>query len=390
MDFVNATPHAPIDEAVAASAAAIAADHADAVDREGRIPTEALDALRSGGLLGLLVPARFGGPEWSMRAVANLCRRLSEGCAATGLIFAMHHSQAAVAVRHAGDSAWHQSLLERMVREQSLVASATTEGATGGSIRTSACFLDRREDGLLHLDKRGSVISYSMAADIFLVSARRSEDAAAADQQLVAVLRDQLVLDGRYKWNPLGMRGARTDRFDLAARCPVEQVLPGPFSAAMSHTMLPSSHILLGAVWLGIAVAALSRARDFLRQRNRSGTPLNPIANLRLAEGESMVQQFRAMLSTNIALYEDGAGGTSAIDRMVSYNALKVGASELVLRITDIALRICGIQGYMEEGEFYLSRHIRDAHSAMVMVNDDRILGSLSTVVLGVPLTRDV
>jgi acyl-CoA dehydrogenase len=75
---------------------------------------------------------------------------------------------------------------------------------------------------------------------------------------------------------------------------------------------------------------------------------------------------------------------------MVSYNALKVGASELVLRITDIALRICGIQGYMEEGEFYLSRHIRDAHSAMVMVNDDRILGSLSTVVLGVPLTRDV
>ena len=390
MEFVNTAGRTTPSESSGAAVAAIAAAHADAVDREGRIPTEAMDALRAEGLLGLLVPARFGGPEWSMRAVANLCRNLSEACASTGLIFAMHHSQAAVAIRHAADSAWHHSLMERMVREQSLVASATTEGATGGSIRASACFLDQREDGLLHLNKGGSVISYSMAADIFLVSARRSEEAAASDQQLVAVLRDQLVLEGKGQWNPMGMRGASTDRFDLAARCQAEQVFPGPFSAAMSQTMLPTSHILLGSVWLGIAVAALGRARGFLRKRNRAGAPLNPIANLRLAEGESLVQQFRAMLASNIALYEGGESKASATDRMVSYNALKVGASELVLRITDISLRICGIQGYMEEGEFYLSRHIRDAHSAMVMVNDDRILGNLSSVVLGMPLTRDV
>jgi acyl-CoA dehydrogenase len=75
---------------------------------------------------------------------------------------------------------------------------------------------------------------------------------------------------------------------------------------------------------------------------------------------------------------------------MVSFNALKVSAAALVLRVTETALRICGFQGYMEEGEFYLSRHIRDAHSAMVMVNDDRILASLSTVALGCALERDL
>ncbi len=366
-----------------------AAQHADAVDREGRIPTETLQALRAEGLLGLLVPRRFGGPELSMRAVANLCRRLSESCAATGLIFAMHHSQAAVAIGQTGDSAWHKGLLERMAREQYLIASATTEGGTGGSIRTSTCFLDRRSDGL-HLDKGGAVISYADAADMFLVSARRDEEAAASDQQLVAVMRDQLELVPRGRWNPIGMRGACTDRFDLIARCSTDQVFEGTFAKAMSQTMLPTSHILLGSVWLGVAVAALSRGRAFLRARNRSGVPINPIASLRLAEGEALVQQMRGMLAANVALYEDGMSQASGLDRMVSYNALKVSASKLVVRITDIALRICGIQGYMEEGEFYLSRHIRDAHSAAVMVNDDRILGNMSSVVLGAPLERDI
>lgn len=366
-----------------------AAQYADAVDREGRIPTEALQALRAERLLGLLVPRRFGGPELSMRAVANLCRRLSESCAATGLIFAMHHSQAAVAIGQTGDSAWHQGLMERMVGEQYLIASATTEGTTGGSIRTSTCFLDRRSDGL-HLDKGGAVISYARAADMFLVSARRDGEAAASDQQLVAVMRDQLELVPQGRWNPIGMRGACTDRFDLIAHCSPNQIFEGTFAKAMSDSMLPTSHILLGSVWLGVAVAALSRARGFLRARNRSGMPLNPIANLRLAEGEALVQQMRGMLAANVALYEDGVSQASGLDRMVSYNALKVGASELVVRITDIALRICGIQGYMEEGEFYLSRHIRDAHSAAVMVNDDRILGNMSSVVLGAPLERDI
>ena len=264
MKSVSAVPEAQVEASATASSAAIAAQYADAVDQAGQLPVQALEALRAEGLLGLLVPRRFGGPELSLRAVTNICRRLAEGCASTGLIFAMHQSQAAVAIEHSGESEWHQQLLLRMAREQSLIASATTEGATGGSIRTSACFIDLKDNGL-HLHKSGSVISYAHAADVFLVSARRSEDAAASDQQLVAVLREQLALESCGRWNPLGMRGACTDRFNLTAHCSAEQIFPGRFANVMSDTMLPSSHILLGSVWLGIAAAALGRAQAFLR-----------------------------------------------------------------------------------------------------------------------------
>lgn len=390
MSSTTALPEPRVAAAAAASSAATAARHADAVDSAGTLPQDAIDSLRAEGLLGLLVPTRYGGPGLPLREVANVCRGLGEACGATGLIYAMHQSQAAVLIGHAQQSPWHDALLERVVREQFLIASATTEAATGGAIRQSACFLDLQGDGL-HLEKCGSVISYAHAADLFLISARRSADAAASDQQLVACLREQVTLSGSGAcWNPLGMRGACTQRFDLVARCAPEQVFPGPFAHAMSQTMLPCSHILLAAVWLGIAGAALSRAQAFLRARNRAGTPRNPISTLRLAEGEAMVQQMRAVVAANLSLYEGGEGAASATDRMVSYNTLKITASELVVRATQTALRICGIQGYMEEGDYYLSRHLRDAHSAMVMVNDDRILGSLSSVVLGVPITREL
>ena len=369
--------------------ATVAKRFADAVDREGRLPGESLDALRAGGYLSLLVPRAFGGAGLPLRSVANLCRSLSESCAATGLIFAMHHSQAAVLIEHGQESEWHQHLMQRIARDQCLVASATTEGATGGSIRRSQCFLDSQGDGVF-LAKFGAVISYARAADLFLVSARRSEQAAASDQQLIVLQADQVELTPRSRWNPIGMRGACTDRFDLQARGTKDQIVPGTFAQAMSQTMLPTSHILLSSVWLGIASSALARAQAFLRSRNRSGAPMNPVANLRLAEGETLVQQMRALVSSSLSIYEGTAARGSASDLMVSYNALKVGASELVIRVTNLALRICGINGYMEEGEFYLSRHIRDAHAAMVMVNDDRILGSMSSVALGMSITRDV
>lgn len=41
-----------------------------------------------------------------------------------------------------------------MAREQCELASATSEGATGGAIRHSACFPDAQGNGL-HLDKYG-------------------------------------------------------------------------------------------------------------------------------------------------------------------------------------------------------------------------------------------
>ena len=45
----------------ATRAAAVAGEHADAVDRDGRFPAEALEAIRAERLLGLTIPRELGG-----------------------------------------------------------------------------------------------------------------------------------------------------------------------------------------------------------------------------------------------------------------------------------------------------------------------------------------
>jgi len=66
----------------------------------------------------------------------------------------------------------------------------------------------------------------------------------------------------------------------------------------------------------------------------------------------------------------------------VGINNLKVRSSELVVDVVGRALAVCGMAGYRADGALSLSRHLRDAHSARLMINNDRILANNAALVL--------
>jgi acyl-CoA dehydrogenase len=56
------------------------------------------------------------------------------------------------------------------------------------------------------------------------------------------------------------------------------------------------------------------------------------------------------------------------------------------------ALRATGLAGYREEGEFSVSRSLRDVLSSSIMINNDRILANASSAAMLVdvpPFLRD-
>src|SRR5882724_7050941 len=120
----------------------IAAQNADDVDRCARFPKEAADALRSAGALGWFVPREYGGAGAGIDHLADATFELSSRCAATGMIFAMHQIQVASIVRHVDHSVWFESYLRRVVREQRLIASATSEVGIGGDVRKSIAAIE--------------------------------------------------------------------------------------------------------------------------------------------------------------------------------------------------------------------------------------------------------
>ena len=109
---------------------AIAAVHADDVDRHARFPVEAVAALREQQALSAFVPEQHGGAGVSLRAIAEGCFTLGRRCGATAMVFAMHQIQVATIVRHLDGSPFFEDYLRALVAEQRLIASATSEVGT--------------------------------------------------------------------------------------------------------------------------------------------------------------------------------------------------------------------------------------------------------------------
>ena len=200
----------------AARAADVAAAHADAVDRESRFPQEAMDALKAENLLGIMVPASLGGEEASVADVLDVCYALGRACSSTGMIYAMHQVKAACIAYHGMNSAWHRDFMARMVTDQLLLASSTTEGKGGGNVRSSEAPVEHT-DGRIVLVRDASVISYGVQADAVVTTARRAAESDASDQVLVVFEKKNYALEVTGGWDTLGMRGTCSAGFSLKA-----------------------------------------------------------------------------------------------------------------------------------------------------------------------------
>lgn len=369
--------------AAARKVAKIAAEHAADVDARSRFPHEAFEALKRERLLGIMIPAAQGGAQASLPTIAEICSVLSQACSSTGMVYAMHQIKASSLVVHCGDDPWHAGFMERIAREQLLLASATTEGGgVGGDLRSSVCGVVREGDAFT-LEKEGCLISYGAQADAILITARRTPEAPPSDQVMAVMTRDQYRLERSHVWDTMGMRGTCSDNFTFAGRAPLPQIIPTPFAEIAAQSMLAHAHLLWAAIWYGIAAEAVARCESFVRTEARKKPGSTPPSALRLAELLAKLQQFKALIVAGLDRYERARGDADELSSMgfvVAMNSVKIAASQSVGEIVTQAFLICGIQGYRNDSPLSLARLMRDALSAPIMINNDRILGNTSNL----------
>ena len=365
----------------------IIAPHADAVDRDARFPEEAFAALRAEKLLSAYVPVEHGGLGLSIVELSKICETLGQYCASTAMVFAMHQIQVGCIVHHALGSRFFIDYVRAMVANQYLLASATTELGIGGDVRSSICAVI--VDGeRFALEKQAPVISYGESADAILVTCRKSADASRSDQVQVLVRKEDYTLKRLSGWDTLGFRGTCSLGFALTSAGQAEQILPLTYAIIHSKTMHPFAHSVWGSLWLGIATDALNRARIAVRAEARKNPGVIPISATRLAEADIVLFSMRSSVHLTIADYqrlliEDAPESFSNFGFAIKINNLKISCSQLVIDIVGRAMLICGIAGYKNDSKLSLGRHLRDAHGAMVMVNNDRILGQSATMQVG-------
>jgi acyl-CoA dehydrogenase len=376
------------------AAAAVSAQHAETVDQAARFPAEAFAEIRRQALLGIAVPTHLGGEGASLGALADICFTLGQSCASTGLIYAMHQVKVGCLVRHGKGSAGIEGVLRRVAAEQLLLASSTTEGNAGGNVRSSEAPVVREGDAI-NLERKATVISYGASADGVVTTARRSPEAAASDQVMLAFLKDEYTLEkmaGR-GWNTLGMRGTCSEGFTLRARGTEANLVPERYERVHAQTMVPFSHILWGSVWAGVAAAATTRAQAFVREAMRTSGGQPPPAAGQFTKAVATLRTVRGLLASALHSYEkamDDEKALGSLEFQSMITLLKVEVSELSCKTVLDAMRACGLSGYRNDGDFSIGRHLRDVLSSPVMINNDRILANLAAPSVLTPLPASI
>ncbi|MFC8426341.1 acyl-CoA dehydrogenase family protein [Streptomyces sp. NPDC057236] len=379
----------PVDAAERARAVLpVLAEHARQVDAEARFPTESLAALRDSGLMGLLVPTRYGGLGGGLAELAEVAQILASGCLSSAMIWSMHCQQADAVVRF-GTEQLRQELLPRIAAGSVYLGSVTSEKQTGGHLLTSAAPLREDGDGLL-LERDAPIVTGGAVADGFLMTMRDAPDAPDRAVTLVYADRDRLEVEVSGDWNPLGMRGTHSVALRLKGTVPAHSVVGerGAFQRVAVGAFIPLGHIGWAACWLGAARQALSELLTVFRSPGRpSSTDLkSDLVTERLARIRIDLETVSAYLRQcveEVSRHRAGGDELTGTSVQIHLNTLKVLASELTYRAADRCVALAGLGlGYRADSPVPLERHLRDLRSAALNYSNDRLLTATGTLCL--------
>lgn len=361
------------------------ARHAAEVDAEPRFPTEALAALRSTGLMGLMVPEEHGGLGGTVLDLVDVAERLAAGCTSSALAWAMHCQQVD-AIAHYAPQQLASELLPRLAAGELYLASVTTEEDKGGHLLTSRAPLRERE-GVLVLDRYAPVVTGGRHADGFLITMRADETALERDVRAVFAYRHELDVEVDGDWDTLGMRGTDSVPLRLRGELRADRMLvaDGGWSEIALRSLIPVGHLGWAATWLGAARAALSDFLGAVRspRRPRSVDVTSPLVAERIARVRTCLELASAYLhraAEEVAELRSGGGRPEAAPTQIHLNTVKVAVAELAFEAVNRLVLLVGLGGGYRRGA--LERRFRDLRSASLNNADDRLLVATGTLAL--------
>lgn len=362
--------------------------NARAADESASFPSASLAALRECGLLGLLVPAGYGGPGGNLGDLVTVAGILAQECLSTAMIWAMHCQQVD-AIVHFGSETLKDRLLPRLASGGAYLASVTSEAETGGNLVTGSAPLIS-DQGTLKLRRHAPVVTGGAVADGFLITMRASPEAAPTEVTLVYADRSELAVEEVGEWNTLGMRGTHSIGLRLSGELPAANVLgePGRFREIVVQSYGPAAQLGWSACWLGAARSALSSVVSALRapSRPRRVDLRSELLAERLARVRIDVELAHAYLTatTREVLAHRAAGLRLDTPPLpIHLGTLKVAAAERAYAAVDRLVDIAGLDlGYRRDSALALERHLRDLRSASLNYANDRLMVQIGAQVL--------
>jgi alkylation response protein AidB-like acyl-CoA dehydrogenase len=355
-------------EAAVARARTIAREvllpNARQVDREGSFPLDSMEAVRTAGLLGLLVSREYGGLESDPRTYCEVFMELGKACPSTAMIFAMHCGVVRNVELYAGE-ATKRRFLPPMTSGELLVCSARNEptaSATQGYVGSLRESLTPQPAGGYRFTTTKFFASGSTGADYICALGRVVSAPPGRDELWVLVPRTDPGVEIVEDWDTLGMRGTRSNYVHFRD-CWVEP------DASLGEPTKDrfGDYAILGQAIVAVAVAeaAFEFGVRYLRGEagESSGLDLTKDANAQreLGELELLLEAARWLFHQACLAIETGDEqiSTPAIQRAWYYS--KVVGADVPHRV----LQVVGGRGTYRRLD--LERIVRDGETISLM-----------------------
>jgi alkylation response protein AidB-like acyl-CoA dehydrogenase len=329
------------------------ATNAAEIDEQVRYPAENLKRLGELGLLGMLVPASYGGSETGAVAYAVALAEVAGGCASTAVGMAVTN-MVGEGIHRFGTEEQKNRFLPVLASGAAPGAFALTEPSAGSDafgISTSAV----RDGEAYVLNGSKAFITNGTHAGVTIVMAVTEKE----PKKRISAFLVEPGMPGFSIGKPehkMGLKGSDTVSLSFDdCRVPVRNRLGEEgegFAIAMSA--LDGGRIGIAAQSVGIARAALEAAISYATERRQFGQPLTGFQAIQGMLADSATELDAAELLALRAAYRKETGAPYTREASIA----KVFASEAAYRACHRSVQIFGGYGYIRE--YPVERHLRD------------------------------
>jgi alkylation response protein AidB-like acyl-CoA dehydrogenase len=329
------------------------APQAEAWERKEELPRSIFERAGRVGLMGMVVPVKWGGQGLGYAACALAIRELARYQAAFAIDVAAHNALATGHILENANPGQLKKVFPRLVNGEWLGAWALTEpeaGSDSGGVRTTAV---ERAGGRWELNGFKRYITLGRKADVVVVMAATGVTEKGR-KEISAFLVEKSQIKPVRKVPTCGLRASETSEFKLVkARGELLGTRGGGQHAALA--CLDKGRIGVAAVSLGLARAALDAALTHAVTRMQFGKRLADFQAIQfmLADCETEIRAAELLVLHAASL------ATRGVEHAKESSVAKLFASEAASRICNRALQIHGGYGYTRD--IPVERYWRDA-----------------------------
>jgi glutaryl-CoA dehydrogenase (non-decarboxylating) len=337
-------------------------------DLAHRLDRSIIDGMAELGLLGMVIPAEYGGSGLDFVAEALICEEIERGEAAFRTLISVHVGLNSLSLLHFGSEDVKERFLAPQARGEKLGCFGLTEPEAGSDVaamRTTA----KREGDVYRLNGQKAWISCATVADHALLFAKTDPSAGHRGISAFVVETSSPGFAAVETKEKLGIWAGDTgELFFEDLEVPIANRVGEEgqgFEIAMHSLDQGRFTVAAGAV--GVVRACLERSVAYARERETFGRAIgrNQFVQDMIAEMVLGYETSKLLVMQAAWLKNRGVRNTRET------SLAKLQATESALKAAELAVRVHGAYGY--SGEYGIERYLRNAVAPVIYEGTSQI-----------------